>query len=105
MERTRKYQLRRYTIEDGALEKFARTWMRVIPPIRRAYGFEVHGSWLVKESNQFVWIVSFPESYAGEFEAAERRYLDAPDRHEAWPDPKSQIVRTDVETMVSAAEA
>jgi hypothetical protein len=88
----RKFQLRRYTLAEGALDSFVAKWVDVIPSLRSAYGFSVEGVWVSRAESQFIWLTSYEERELGDFEEAERRYLLSPERKRAWPSPAAQII-------------
>ncbi len=76
-------QLRDYRIASGAMDEFVAEWRAGILPLRIAAGFEIVGAWANPETNRFVWVVS----HSGDFEAADRRYYESPDRKRISPDP------------------
>ena len=70
-------QLRRYEVKPGELDAFVEIWRDLIAP-RAKYGFSVRFAFLDDKASQFVWAVS----HDGDFEAAEREYLESPERNE-----------------------
>jgi hypothetical protein len=76
-------QLRMYTVKPGELDDFCREWGEHILPMRLQAGFRVLGPWVIDETNQFVWIIE----HEGDFEVANSRYYDSPERKALSPDP------------------
>lgn len=87
-------QLRVYTVREGLLDEWADKWRELIVPLRLEFGFEIHGAWLDRKRNQFVWVLS----YAGPESFAERnaQYWASPKREGMGLDPKEYLVETDV---------
>jgi hypothetical protein len=86
-------QLRVYTVREGLLDEWAAKWRELIVPLRLEFGFEVHGAWLDRERNQFVWVLS----YAGPESFAERnaQYWASPQRKDMGLDPDEYLMATD----------
>lgn len=61
----RSVQIRIYTIRAGLLDEWVDRWQRLVVPLRRDLGFEIHGSWKDRARNQHVWVISHegPESF------------------------------------------
>ncbi|HVD46723.1 MAG TPA: NIPSNAP family protein [Candidatus Limnocylindria bacterium] len=76
-------QLRMYTVKPGEMEAFTEEWGERILPLRLQSGFRVLGPWVIDETNQFVWILE----HDGNFELADSRYYESPDRKAVDPDP------------------
>lgn len=68
-------QLRRYQISPGEMDAFLKWWPSILP-VRQQYGFEVLFAFVDESTNQFVWAVR----HDGEFDVAEKAYLDSPER-------------------------
>jgi hypothetical protein len=66
----------------------------LIVPLRLEFGFKIHGAWLDRERNQFVWVISYdgPETFA----ARNDRYWASPKRKQMGLDPKDYLVQTDI---------
>jgi hypothetical protein len=94
------YQLRIYDIQEGALPGFTEEWRKQIVPLRKQYGFEIVGAWMVGDANQFVWILGHDD-----FEAADHAYYDSPQRAAMDPDPRRLIQEADTRLMTTIAEA
>ena len=86
-------QLRLYTINRGQLAQFAEEWREMIRPLRLELGFQIGGAWLVEETNQFVWLLSYsgPESW----ETQDAAYYSSPRRQEMEPNPARLIARVE----------
>ena len=84
-------QLRMYTIKPGELEDFAREWGEHILPLRLQSGFRVMGPWVIDETNQFIWILE----HDGNFELADSRYYESPERKKMNPDPARHIQKNE----------
>jgi hypothetical protein len=84
-------QLRIYTIKPGELDDFAQEWGEKILPLRLQSGFRVLGPWVIDETNQFVWILE----HDGNFELADSRYYESPDRKRMSPDPARHIQKNE----------
>jgi hypothetical protein len=86
-------QLRIYTINRGELRNFADEWREKIRPLRLDLGFQIGGAWLVEETNQFVWLLSYdgPDSWA----ARDAAYYSSPQRQAMEPNPARLIARVE----------
>jgi hypothetical protein len=84
-------QLRLYTINKGKLDEFVNAWLKGVVPLRLKMGFTVDGAWTVKETNQFIWILSYdgPEDW----QAKQDQYYNSPERKALDPDPAEYIAR------------
>jgi hypothetical protein len=72
-------QLRRYQILPGEMDDFLKWWPSILP-VREQYGFEVLFAFVDESTNQFVWAVR----HDGDFDAAEKTYMDSPERAAAF---------------------
>ena len=86
-----KNQMRVYTINKGQMEPFVRVWQEKVVPARVKAGFSVSGVWVNRQTNQFVWVVSYDGPKA--WEEVEKAYYDSPERKAFNPDPSSFIAR------------
>lgn len=85
-------QLRIYTINRGKLDDFVLAWKAGVHPLRQKHGFEIEGAWVLKERNQFVWLLS----YAGkDWDAREAAYYASPERAALDPDPAQLIAHAE----------
>lgn len=81
-------QLRVYTINRGKLDDFVRAWRAGVYPLRQKLGFRIDGAWVLKERNQFVWLMSYDGT---DWEAQDKAYYASPDRKALNPDPAQFI--------------
>jgi hypothetical protein len=84
-------QLRVYTINRGRLDDFVTAWRVGIYPLRRALGFRIEGAWVIRERNEFVWILSHDSPQT--FDEADAAYHASPQRAALDPDPAQWIAR------------
>ena len=82
-------QLRRYEIADGRMDDMV-AWFPAIIPVREKYGFSVEFAYADRETNQFVWAVSYPGSVE-EYETAMEGYNDSPERAAVFADFESPV--------------
>jgi hypothetical protein len=95
-------QLRRYTINRGMMDKFLEAWKMGVLPLRTAAGFRIEGAWVVRERNEFVWVMSCD---GDDWEARDKAYYASPGRTRLDPDPAQLIARIEtwfVTPVVSA---
>jgi NIPSNAP len=84
-------QLRVYTVKPGEMDAFCQEWGEQILPLRLQRGFRVIGPWVIDETNQFVWILE----HDGDFEVADSRYYDSPERKKVDPDPVRHLEKNE----------
>jgi len=96
-------QLRIYTINRGQLEEFVEVWRKGVVPLRRSQGFQVLSSWIVPETNQFVWVLGYDGPMS--WEDKDRAYYDSPERRAMDPDPGRWIARTELFFVQSGSVA
>ena len=84
-------QLRMYTVKSGEMDDFCREWGEHILPMRLQRGFRVVGPWVIDETNQFVWILE----HDGDFDVANSRYYESPERKELSPDPVRHLEKSE----------
>lgn len=89
-----KNQFRMYTINRGKMDEFVRIWQQNVYPLRIKVGFTVSGVWVNRETNQFIWIVSYdgPKTW----EEVEKAYYSSPERQAMNPDPAQFIARMEI---------
>jgi hypothetical protein len=85
-------QLRIYTINKGRLDDFVRAWCKGVYPLRLKQGYRIDGAWVIKERNEFVWLVS---SDGNDFAAKELSYYASPERAALNPDPAQYIAKAE----------
>jgi hypothetical protein len=88
-------QLRRYKLVPQERAAFVEWWRREIPPARRKFGFEVVFSYLVPETDEFVWAVAH-EGDAEAFRRAEQEYTASPERAAAFAGQPERIREMDL---------
>ncbi len=90
------YQIRRYQIDPAAIDAFVDAWLNGVVPLRERFGFRFHGAWVLEESSEFVWIMSYdgPEGFA----AADAAYYASAERRALSPDPAGYIRSTEEAT-------
>jgi hypothetical protein len=86
------YQLRLYTVNPGAMPEWLAEWRARVLPLRRKFGFEVLGPWVVEDEDLFVWILG----YGGDegWEAADAAYYESAERTSMQPDPARHLAST-----------
>lgn len=84
-------QLRIYTINRGRLDDFVDAWRKGVVPLREKFGFKVEGAWVIRERNEFVWLISYEGP--GDWEAAEEAYYASAQRAAVEPDPAQYIAQ------------
>jgi hypothetical protein len=86
-------QIRIYTINRGQLQQFAKEWDEKIRPLRESLGFKVSAAWILEETNQFVWILSYdgPEQW----DTLDAAYYASPTRLQMDPNPARLIARAE----------
>ncbi len=85
-------QLRRYTINRGKMDAFVEAWKTGVVPLRRRAGFRIVGAWVVRERNEFVWLMSYE---GDDWEARDKAYYASPERAKLDPDPAQFIARVE----------
>jgi len=85
-------QLRRYTINRGKMDEFLEAWKNGVLPLRTKAGFRVEGAWVVRERNEFVWVMTYD---GDDWEARDKAYYASPERAALNPDPALFIARAD----------
>ncbi len=86
-------QLRIYTINRGKMDDFVKAWRQGIAPIREKVGFTIEKAWVVKETNQFMWILRYDGTE--DWAVKDKQYFDSPERKQLNPDPAQWIARTE----------
>jgi hypothetical protein len=82
---SRTLRLRVDRVEAGRMDEFVAAWMASVLPLRRRFGFEIVGTWVDVERDEFCWVVGYagPEGY----DEAEAAYYASPERAAMHPDP------------------
>ncbi len=86
-------QLRRFTINRGKMEAFVEAWTAGVYPLRQKQGFQTEAAWVIKERNEFIWVLSYggPE----DFESKDAAYYASAERAALDPDPAQYIARAE----------
>jgi len=85
-------ELRIYTINKGRLDDFVRAWTAGVYPLRLKKGYRIEGAWIIRERNEFIWVLSLD---GGDWEAQERAYYASPERAAVNPDPAQYIAKAE----------
>ena len=91
------YQLRSYVVKQGEMDEWLTEWRDKVVPLRRKFGFEVVGAWVIEEESRFVWIVG----HDGDFLARNDDYYASPERENMDPDPARHLASTETKLMTS----
>jgi hypothetical protein len=96
-----KNQLRIYTINRGKLDEFVQVWKQGVYPLRIKLGFSVSGVWINRETNQFIWMLSYdgPKTW----EEMDQAYYSSPERKALNPEPTQYIARIETSFVESVA--
>jgi len=86
-------QLRVYTINKGMMDEFVKGWRELVYPLHLKHGFRIDRADIIRERNEFVWIVSYdgPEDW----HEKQKAYYGSPERKAVDPDPARFIAKTD----------
>ena len=85
-------QLRIFTINKGRMDEFVQAWKAGVYPLRLKRGYRIDGAWVVKERNEFVWLLSHD---GGDWEALEAAYYASSERAAIDPDPRQYIAKAE----------
>lgn len=85
------------------MQEFLDAWLAGVVPLRRRFGFEVIGAWVVDGADELVWIIG----YAGDdgFDAADDRYYASPERAALDPDPAQWFESAEATRLSSVLES
>lgn len=86
-------QIRIYTINQDRLDQFAKEWKANVFPLRIEHGFRIDSAWTIKETNQFVWVISYEGQES--WEAKESAYYSSVNRKAMQPNPARLISRVE----------
>jgi hypothetical protein len=92
------YQLRIYEVKHGEMDEWLTDWREKVVPLRRSFGFEIVGAWVIEEENRFVWIVG----HEGDFGARDDAYYASPERKAIDPAPARHLDDVETKMMRSA---
>ncbi|WP_460706971.1 NIPSNAP family protein [Myceligenerans halotolerans] len=83
-------QLRTYRVRPGLMDEWVRRWKEEIVPLRLKTGFAIGGAWVVRERDEFVWVISYDGP--GTFAEANAAYWALPERDAMGLDPSEYLV-------------
>lgn len=86
-------QLRIYTINKGRLDDFVKAWREGVSPLRQKFGFKIEGAWIIKERNEFVWMMSYDGP--ADWDTQDAAYYASPERAALNPDPAQYIAKAE----------
>lgn len=86
-------QLRIMTINRGRLDAFVEAWRAGVYPLRQKQGFTTEGAWVIRERNEFVWLLSYDGP--GTFQARDSAYYASEARRTLDPDPRQYIAKVE----------
>jgi hypothetical protein len=87
------WQLRIYTINRGRLDDFVDAWLTGAYPVRVAHGFKIPSAWVIRERNQFVWLIGYDGP--GDWDSAQQAYYGSAARTGLDVDPLQFIAHGD----------
>jgi hypothetical protein len=75
------------------MSEFLDAWIAQVPDLRRRFGFEVVGAWVLDDEDTFVWVLRYdgPDT----FDLADARYYESPARAALDPDPAAWFESTE----------
>lgn len=85
-------QLRIFTINKGKMDEFVQAWKAGVYPLRLKHGYRIDGAWVVKERNEFVWLLSHD---GDDWDALEAAYYGSSERAAVSPDPRQYIAKAE----------
>ena len=84
-----KTQIRINTIMEGELSNFVKEWSNTIKPLRIKIGFRISNSWIDKEKNKFIWILTLKND--DDWERLDNKYYNSEERKSMTPNPARNI--------------
>jgi hypothetical protein len=91
------YQLRSYVVKRGEMDEWLTEWRSKVVPLRREFGFEIVGAWVIEQESRFVWIVAHDDDFA----ARDKDYYASPERKAIAPDPARHLENVETKMMRS----
>lgn len=85
-------ELRIFTINKGRLDDFVRAWAAGVYPLRLKKGYRIEGAWVIRERNEFIWLLSHDGDDWG---AQEKAYYASRERGVINPDPAQYIAKAE----------
>ena len=92
-------QLVMYPAKEGELGAFVQEWKAGVLPLQYRFEFRVEGAWSIRETGEFIWIISYdgPEG----FETCDAACCASPERNALSPDPAQHLGHTDTRLITS----
>jgi hypothetical protein len=72
------HQVRIVKVAPGRMDDFVSAWTANVGRLRRRHGFTLEGTWIIEETNEFVWVLGYDGD--GSFAEAEKRYFESEER-------------------------
>jgi len=85
-------ELRVFTINKGRLDDFVKAWMAGVYPLRIKRGYRIEGAWVIRERNEFIWLLSHDGQ---DWDASEKAYYASAERAAVNPDPAQYIAKAE----------
>ena len=85
--------MRVYSVKPGAMKAWVAEWRQNVVPLRRKFGFEVIGPWVIEAENKFVWILAHDGDQG--WEAADAAYYASDERRAVEPEPTRHLLATE----------
>ncbi len=86
-------QIRLYTINRDCLLQFVEEWGEKVLPLRTEQGFQILSASINRETNQFIWLISYDGDES--WETKEKAYYASAKREAMEPDPARLIARSE----------
>nr|MDT0660908.1 NIPSNAP family protein [Micromonospora sp. DSM 115978] len=93
-------QIRTYLVRPERLGEWVDRWRTLVVPMRRRFGFEVHGSWVDRERGEHIRVISYDG--AGSFEEANACYWASAEREAMGLDPSQLLIGEQVHQVETA---
>ncbi len=90
-------QVRTYTVRPDRLDEWVDRWLTLVVPLRREFGFEVHGSWVDRERAEHIWVISYDGQQS--FEEANAAYWASPRRLELGLDAADYLIGEEIRVV------
>ena len=91
------HQLRTYTIQPGAMDRWVELFETNIRPVNQRLGMHIIGTWVNHEHNEFIWLRRF--SSEAEIEELEAAYFASPERQALGDRPQQLIQHMDIKRL------
>ena len=81
------------------MDNFIGAWRQNVVPLRRKKGFTIVGAWVVRDTDEFVWILGYDDDADG-FAAADAAYYGSDERQALTGDEDPASYLDDVQTRL-----